>query len=60
MAPRFVAFERRGIRGRRWYFRFQAGNGETVFQSEAYNSARARDHGIAVARQCASAPVEVR
>ena len=54
---RFVTFTRRGLRGKRWYFRYQASNGETVFQSEGYNSAAAREKGIKAARACADAPV---
>lgn len=54
---RFITFTRIGLRGRRWYFRFQAANGETIFASEAYNSEAARDNGIRVARTCADAMV---
>jgi len=31
-------FSRRGIRGRRWYFRIVAVNGEPVAQSEGYHN----------------------
>ena len=31
-------FERRTIRGKRWYFRVKAGNGETIAQSEGYKN----------------------
>lgn len=30
-------FSRRGLRGKRWYFRVRAGNGEIVAQSEGYS-----------------------
>lgn len=53
----FVTFSRMGWRGRRWYFRYVAPNGETVFTSEAYNSSAARDGGIAAARRCVDADV---
>lgn len=37
-------FDRLTLFGRRWFFRIiDAGNGQTLAQSEAYNSARARD-----------------
>ena len=29
-------FSRIGLRGRRWYFRIKAANGEIIAQSEAY------------------------
>lgn len=32
----FQLFRRRGLRGRRWYFRLRAANGEIVVQSEGY------------------------
>jgi uncharacterized protein YegP (UPF0339 family) len=32
----FEIFSRFTIRGRRWYFRMKAGNGETIAQSEGY------------------------
>lgn len=54
---RFDTFDRLTLRGRRWFFRFKAPNGEIVFQSEAYNSAAARDNGIEAARKCADARV---
>lgn len=54
---RFTTFDRRTLRGRRWFFRYQAPNGEIVFQSEAYNSAAARDNGIEAARKCADAMI---
>lgn len=57
MRKRFVEFDRVTWFGRRWFFRYRAENGETVFQSEAYNSAAARDRGIEAARQCHDAPV---
>ena len=53
----FVTFSRLGFRGRRWYFRYVAGNGETVFTSEAYNSAQGRDNGIMASRYCHDAPI---
>lgn len=56
----FVTFDRFTLRGRRWFFTYKAENGEPVFQSEAYNSAAARDNGIEAARRCASAPVRIR
>ena len=31
-------FGRRGLRGRRWYFRIKAKNGEAIAQSEAYQN----------------------
>lgn len=38
-------FDRLTIWGRRWFFRvIDRNNGKTVAQSEAYNSAQARDH----------------
>ena len=54
---RFIRFSRFTLRGRRWFFRFQGDNSKTIFPSEAYNSAAARDRGIEVARTCADAPV---
>jgi uncharacterized protein YegP (UPF0339 family) len=47
-------FERRTLRGRRWFFRFVAPNGEKMWSSEPYSSAKARDDGIAVGRREAS------
>jgi uncharacterized protein YegP (UPF0339 family) len=38
-------FSRRGLLGRRWYFRVKADNGEIVAPSEAYNSPEAREKG---------------
>lgn len=38
---------------RLYYFRLVAANGEIVAQSEAYNSAQARDHGIEAVRRAA-------
>lgn len=32
----FVIFSRLGLRGRRWYWRFVAANGEIMAQSEGY------------------------
>jgi uncharacterized protein YegP (UPF0339 family) len=43
---RFEKFEKRGIRGRRWYFRFVAPNNEKMLQSEGYNSSSSRDSAI--------------
>jgi len=60
-APRrdaFVAFDRMTLFGRRWFFRYQGNNGETVFQSEAYNSPAAREKGIQAARGCHDAIVK--
>ena len=38
-------FDRLTLRGRRWFFRLvDAGNHETLAQSEAYNSSAARDN----------------
>lgn len=54
---RFITFDAETEDGRRWFFRYQAPNGEPVFQSEAYNSAAARDRGIEAARKCADAEV---
>ena len=34
MEYKFEIFSRIGLRGRRWYFRFVASNGETMAQSE--------------------------
>lgn len=34
----FELFTRRGIRGRRWYWRLRARNGEVVSQSEGYTN----------------------
>ena len=31
-------FQRRGIRGKQWYFRVKAMNGETIAQSEGYKN----------------------
>lgn len=33
---KFEIFSRIGIRGRRWYFRMKAPNGEIIAQSEGY------------------------
>lgn len=33
---RFECFRKLGLRGRRWYFRLVAGNGEPIGQSEGY------------------------
>lgn len=33
---KFEIFSRIGLRGRRWYFRFVASNGETMVHSEGY------------------------
>lgn len=45
-------FERTSIlRGRRWYFRVKAPNGEIVAQSEGYNSAAGREKGIKALRK---------
>ena len=33
---KFEIFSRIGIRGRRWYFRFVAANGQIMAQSEGY------------------------
>jgi uncharacterized protein YegP (UPF0339 family) len=33
---KFELFSRRGLRGKRWYFRIRAANGEPIAQSEAY------------------------
>lgn len=54
----FVTFDRLTLRGWRWFFRYQGSNGEPVFQSEAYNSAAARDDGIEAARKCHDAIVK--
>lgn len=34
----FEIFTRRGIRGKRWYWRLRARNGEIIAQSEAYRN----------------------
>lgn len=31
-------FSRRGLKGRRWYFRVRATNGEPIAQSEGYHN----------------------
>lgn len=54
---RFVPFNRLTLFGRRWFFRYETSNYEPVFQSEAYNSAEARDNGILAARTCFDAPI---
>lgn len=54
----FVTFDRMTLLGRRWFFHYRGNNGEIVFQSEAYNSAAARDRGIAAARLCHDAIVK--
>lgn len=54
---KFVLFSRLGWRGKRWYFRYQANNGETVFTSEAYNSAVSAYNGIEACRKCHDAVV---
>lgn len=56
----FITFDRRTLRGRRWFFRYQGNNGEPVFQSEAYNTKAARDNGIAAARRCHDAIVKAK
>lgn len=33
---KFEVFSRRGLRGKRWYFRFVAPNGQIMAQSEGY------------------------
>lgn len=33
---KFEIYSRIGIRGRRWYFRYRAPNGEIMLQSESY------------------------
>ena len=43
---RYERFERTGKRGRRYYFRLVAGNGEIVGHCQAYKSPEARDKGI--------------
>lgn len=55
----FETFDRRGIRGRRFYWRLRAANGEIVAQSEGYTSAVARDAGVKFVRKNArTAPIE--
>lgn len=39
-------FTRMTLFGRRYFFRIKASNGETVAQSEAYNTKQARDHTV--------------
>lgn len=57
---KFQIFTRRGLRGRRWYFRLRANNGEPVCQSEAYNSERAARGGIEAVRKATEyTPIEV-
>lgn len=51
---KFETYDRMTLRGRRWFFRFRAANGEIMLQSEGYNSAAARDHAIIVIRGKAS------
>jgi uncharacterized protein YegP (UPF0339 family) len=56
----FVTFDEPTKDGHRWFFHYQAENGEPIFQSEPYNSAEARDKGIVAARKCHDAPVKAR
>jgi uncharacterized protein YegP (UPF0339 family) len=52
---RFETFDRLTLRGRRYFFRIVAvGNSEPLVQSEAYNTARSRDHTINLIRQGAA------
>lgn len=51
-------FTRRGLRGRRWYFRVvSTGNWKTVAQSEGYNSKAARDGTVEDLRVSTGWPV---
>jgi uncharacterized protein YegP (UPF0339 family) len=48
-----------GFRGKRWAFRFVAGNGEIIAQSETYkNKLDAKTTAIAVATQFVEAEIE--
>ena len=35
---KFELYSRRTLRGKRWFFRYKAPNGETMFQSEGYHN----------------------
>jgi uncharacterized protein YegP (UPF0339 family) len=43
---RFELFQRRTVRGKRWFWRLKARNGEIVCQSEAYHSRADAEHSI--------------
>jgi len=47
----FQTFSRRGLRGRRYYFRIIAANGEPVAQSEGYRNRLDRDSTIALIKR---------
>ena len=54
----FETYDKRTLRGRRYYWRLRAANGEIVAQGEGYNSAAGRDNGIrVVASTTAATPV---
>jgi uncharacterized protein YegP (UPF0339 family) len=54
---RIETYSRRGLRGRRWYFRARGANGEPIFPSEAYTTAKARDDTVALVVEPSGAEV---
>ena len=57
---RFVIYPRRSIRGRRWHWRLQAGNGEIIASGEAYVNRADCVHAVELVQQSYAAAVEVR
>ena len=52
----FEFFHRRGLRGKRWYFRIKARNGETVASSEGYRNFKdAQGAAFLIQREAATA-----
>lgn len=47
---RFEIYTKLTLRGRRWYWRLRAANGEPIASGEAYNSAEAARKGIELVR----------
>lgn len=52
---RFQIFSRRTIRGKRWYWRMRAGNGEVIAQSEGYRNRSDAIETVALVRTEAAA-----
>lgn len=56
----FTLFQRRTLKGRRWFFNARAGNGEIILQSEGYRNFDDAMATIALIRtEAASAPVHI-
>jgi uncharacterized protein YegP (UPF0339 family) len=55
-----VIYPRRSIRGRRWHWRLQAGNGEIIASGEAYVNRADCVHAVELVQQSYAAAVEVR